>query len=139
MKRTFFIISILILLSIPATYAQADFIWGKQFGTEQIYKTRNLIANASGNIYVSGSTDGDMANPQIENTDAFLQKKSNNGESDFLNPSILCANKGLLKLFHYRAIAGTLDHALEPGKIGNTWRDVSIAERRSLVVGTDLF
>ena len=41
----------------------------------------------------------------------------NNGESDFLNPTVLYANEGLLKLFHYRAIAGTLDHALEPGKM----------------------
>jgi len=41
----------------------------------------------------------------------------NNGESDFLNPDVLYANEGFLKIFHYRAISGNLGHALEPGKM----------------------
>jgi putative ABC transport system permease protein len=41
----------------------------------------------------------------------------NNGESDFLNPSVLYANQGFLSTFNYKAIEGDLKNALEPGKI----------------------
>jgi putative ABC transport system permease protein len=47
----------------------------------------------------------------------FETRVLNNGESDFLNPEVLYANQDFLSLFHYKAIEGSLDHALEPGKV----------------------
>jgi putative ABC transport system permease protein len=47
----------------------------------------------------------------------FETRVLNNGESDFLNPEVLYANQGFLSMFHYKAIEGNLEHALEPGKI----------------------
>jgi putative ABC transport system permease protein len=59
--------------------------------------------------------------PGIENWCTFCSifetRVLNNGESDFLNPEMLYANPGFLTTFHYKAIEGTLDHALEPGKV----------------------
>ena len=74
MKHTFFIISALTFLSITATYAQVDFIWGKQFGSEQDDKTRNLVADASGNIFIVGKTTGKLGQEYFGKTDGFIAK-----------------------------------------------------------------
>jgi putative ABC transport system permease protein len=59
--------------------------------------------------------------PGIENWCSFCSifetRVLNNGESDFLNPEVLYANQGFLSVFHYKVIDGSLDHALEPGKV----------------------
>ncbi len=47
----------------------------------------------------------------------FETRVLNIGESDFLNPEVLYANTEFLSMFHYKAIDGSLDHALEPGKV----------------------
>ena len=59
--------------------------------------------------------------PGIENWCSFCSifetRVLNNGESDFLNPEVLYANQGFLSMFHYKAIEGNLEHALEPGNV----------------------
>jgi len=74
MKRIFFIISILTLLFIMTTYAQPDFIWGKQFGSEQDDKTRNLVADTSGNIYIVGKTADKLGPEYFGKSDGFIAK-----------------------------------------------------------------
>jgi hypothetical protein len=74
MKRIFFIISALILMSVTATYAQPDFIWGKQFGSEQDDKTRNLVADISGNIFIVGKTTGKLGQECYGKSDGFIAK-----------------------------------------------------------------
>jgi putative ABC transport system permease protein len=42
----------------------------------------------------------------------------NNGEKDFLNPTVLYTNPGFLKMFNYQAINGTLQNAIDlPGTV----------------------
>lgn len=38
-------------------------------------------------------------------------------EVDFLNPEVLYASQGFLSMFHYKAIEGNINQALEPGKV----------------------
>lgn len=58
--------------------------------------------------------------PGIENwttyCSIFETSVLNNGESDFLNPSVIYANPGILATFHYQPVCGNLENALGPGK-----------------------
>jgi putative ABC transport system permease protein len=47
----------------------------------------------------------------------FETRVLNVGETEFLNPVILYAKPGFLETFHYKAVDGNLNHALEPGKM----------------------
>lgn len=84
MKRVFVIISILTLLSMPATYAQLDLIWGKQFGSEQDDKTRNLVADTWGNIFIVGKTMGKLGQKYYGKSDGFIAKIDSNARLQWI-------------------------------------------------------
>ena len=73
MKKNVLIVSLLLLLSCIAS-AQVDFIWGKQFGTDKDEKTRNLIVDSSGNVYVVGKTKGFIGKENYGKNDGFIVK-----------------------------------------------------------------
>ncbi|HEY4784937.1 MAG TPA: SBBP repeat-containing protein, partial [Bacteroidales bacterium] len=60
--------------SICAVKAQVDFVWGKQFGTDKDDKTRNVVVDSSGNIYVLGKTMGEIGKEHFGKSDAFIVK-----------------------------------------------------------------
>jgi hypothetical protein len=71
-KKSVFIL--LMFLFAHSVYAQADFIWGKQLGTEQDDKTRNVITDPSGNVYVLGKTLGKIGKESFGKSDGFVVK-----------------------------------------------------------------
>lgn len=71
-KKLFF--NVLFLLSVCTTRAQVDFIFGKQFGTNQDDKARNLVTDSMGNIYVLGKTKGAIGNENYGKNDSFIVK-----------------------------------------------------------------
>lgn len=73
MKKNILLI-LFFLQSICALNAQADFIWGKQFGTDKDEKTRNLIVDSSGNIYIVGKTKGIIGTENFGKNDGFITK-----------------------------------------------------------------
>ena len=73
MKKYLFSI-ILFLLSICTASAQVDFIFGKQFGTSEDDKTRNLVTDSLGNIYVLGKTKGAIGEENYGKNDGFILK-----------------------------------------------------------------
>lgn len=73
MKRFSAFILLSFLLALVA-YGQADFIWGKQFGSEQDDKTRNLVADTSGNIFIVGKTMGKLGQEYFGKSDGFIAK-----------------------------------------------------------------
>jgi len=73
MKRNLLFV-ILVILSVDNINAQVDFVWGKQFGTEKDDKTRNLVANSSGDIYVLGKTKGKIGKENFGKNDGFVTK-----------------------------------------------------------------
>ena len=73
MKKNILLI-LLFLQSICALNAQVDLIWGKQFGTDKDEKTRNLIVDSSGNIYIVGKTKGIIGTENFGKNDGFITK-----------------------------------------------------------------
>ena len=49
-------------------------IWTTQFGTSDRDHSRSVAVDASGNVYISGSTNGDLGGPNAGGGDAFLVK-----------------------------------------------------------------
>lgn len=60
-------------------YSQVDFIWGKQIGSDQDDKTRNLVADTSGNVYVVGKTLGKLGERAYGKSDGFIFKVDSTG------------------------------------------------------------
>lgn len=54
--------------------AQADFVWGKQFGSDKDDKARDLVIDSSNNIYVVGKTNGLIGKEHFGKNDAFIAK-----------------------------------------------------------------
>ncbi len=73
MKKNLLLI-LFFIQSICALNAQVDFIWGKQFGTDKDEKTRNLIVDSSGNIYIVGKTKGIIGTENFGKNDGFITK-----------------------------------------------------------------
>ncbi len=64
----------LFFLSICDLNAQVDFEWGKQFGTGKDEKTRNLVVDTLGNVYVVGKTKGAIGKENFGKNDGFIVK-----------------------------------------------------------------
>ncbi|HEY4788585.1 MAG TPA: SBBP repeat-containing protein [Bacteroidales bacterium] len=73
MKKNLLII-LLFLDSICAVRAQADFVWGKQFGSDGDERTRNLINDSLNNVYVFGKTSGIIYKENFGKYDGFIVK-----------------------------------------------------------------
>ncbi len=74
MKSKFFLLLIISLFLSYPNYAQVDFVWGKQFGTLKDEKTRNLVIDASSNVYVVGKTKGAIGKENAGKNDGFIVK-----------------------------------------------------------------
>lgn len=59
--------------------AKSSLMFGRQFGTPAEEECFNSVADADGNIYVAGSTAGDLAGKNQGNMDGFLRKYDANG------------------------------------------------------------
>ncbi len=71
-KNTLFILAF--AFSINTACAQADFVWGKQFGSERDERTRNLVVDSLNNVYVFGKTSGKVGKENFGKYDAFVVK-----------------------------------------------------------------
>ena len=75
--------SIMAIVLALATCAWAEepyeVAWTAQFGTSSQYGCYSVATDATGNIYVSGGTRGDLGEPNAGETDAFLSKFSSDG------------------------------------------------------------
>ena len=74
MNPKFYLLIIIFLFLSQKNYAQVDFVWGKQFGTDQDEKTRNLTVDALGNVYVVGKTKGAIGKENFGRNDGFIVK-----------------------------------------------------------------
>ena len=73
MKTNLLLITVL-FLSIRTASSQVDFVWGKQFGTGEDERTRNLIIDSSNSIYVVGMTRGKIGKESFGKYDGFIAK-----------------------------------------------------------------
>ena len=73
MKKTL-LYFIAFAFSFSTTYAQADFVWGKQFGSERDERTRNLVVDSLNNVYVFGKTSGTVGKENLGKYDGFVVK-----------------------------------------------------------------
>lgn len=74
MKKKILVIIAFTSIFFSYIHAQVDFVWGKQFGTDKDDKTRNVIADSSGNIYVLGKTTGVIEKENFGKSDGFIIK-----------------------------------------------------------------
>ncbi len=72
------LLACMFLNTMGIVHAQ-DFIWGKQFGTAQDEKTRNLVVDSSGNVYVVGKTKGAIGKQNYGGNDGFIVKIDDQG------------------------------------------------------------
>lgn len=61
--------------------AQANFIWGKQSGTDREEYVLNHVTDSRGNIYVSGKTTGTVDKTNSGKNDGFLIKLDSTGNT----------------------------------------------------------
>jgi hypothetical protein len=54
-------------------------LWSRQFGTPSNDRIESMATDTAGNVYVSGSTGGNLFGPGAGNWDAFLAKYSTSG------------------------------------------------------------
>lgn len=54
--------------------AQVNFIWGKQFGSDNDEKARNIISDTLNNVYVFGKTKGEFGGETFGKQDGFVVK-----------------------------------------------------------------
>jgi hypothetical protein len=54
-------------------------LWTQQIGTSLWDESRSVAVDASGNVYISGNTQGSLGGPNAGNYDAFLAKYDNTG------------------------------------------------------------
>jgi hypothetical protein len=60
-------------------------LWVRQFGTVASDQASEVVADSSGNIYVTGGTHGSLDGASTVGGDAFLAKFNSNGDSLWLN------------------------------------------------------
>ena len=106
-------------------YAEKSYDWFLPNSKEIYHLELNIDKNGSNTLYsntplpLAETISNEVAG--IESWCSFCSIFEtcvlNNGESDFLNPAVLYANQGFLTTFHYKAIEGNLQQALEPGKV----------------------
>lgn len=65
---------LIILCSIFSLGAQVNLVWGKQFGSIGDEKTRNLVTNATGDVYIVGKTEDKVGKESFGKTDGFIVK-----------------------------------------------------------------
>jgi hypothetical protein len=65
---------LILVFSISTASAQADFIWGNQFGTDGDERTRNLMIDSLNNVYVFGKTNGKVGKENFGKYDGFIYK-----------------------------------------------------------------
>ena len=53
--------------------------WTRQFGTSSIDEARGIATDASGNVYTTGRTNGNLEGSNAGNSDAFIRSYDNNG------------------------------------------------------------
>ncbi len=61
-----------------------DLNWVRQFGTPEIDEAYAVAIDPQGNVYVAGSSFGDIDGPRSGNTDAFLAKYLPGGQLEWL-------------------------------------------------------
>jgi hypothetical protein len=73
---------IVVLMAGISDYSQSQTTtaWEKQFGTNKEEYVRNHIVDRSGNIYVSGNTQGTMSEINFGKTDGFIAKINRSGK-----------------------------------------------------------
>ena len=54
--------------------AAGNTLWTKQFGTSSSDLSQAVVVDAAGNVFVSGSTNGDLGGPNVGSSDVFLMK-----------------------------------------------------------------
>jgi hypothetical protein len=59
--------------------SQTNFIWGKQFGTDKVESGINTVTDQLGNVYISGSTNGNLSRQNYGKSDGFVVKLDSTG------------------------------------------------------------
>jgi hypothetical protein len=78
LRRSLFFTIVLLAITIRS-YSQANFIWGRQWGTDQNEYVLNHVIDACGNIYISGKTAGSMTGINFGQNDGFITKIDSTG------------------------------------------------------------
>jgi Beta-propeller repeat/PEP-CTERM motif len=59
--------------------ATGNLLWTRQLGTTDYDSSSGVTADGLGNIYICGTTDGDLASPNAGNVDSFISKFNSAG------------------------------------------------------------
>jgi|ERR1035437_3490454 hypothetical protein len=65
---------ILLSFCVSGIKAQTNFVWGKQFGTSKNEYAITPVADQNGNVYISGSTSGNLSGENHGKTDGYVTK-----------------------------------------------------------------
>ncbi|MFA5849509.1 MAG: SBBP repeat-containing protein [Bacteroidales bacterium] len=76
--RRIFILSLFVSFA-NCVHSQTNFIYGKQFGSNNESVAYNPVADKFGNIYVTGDTKGAIAGQYFGKTDGFVSKYDSTG------------------------------------------------------------
>jgi hypothetical protein len=82
--KKIFLVRLSLLISFLFTLqcnvlSQTNFIWGRQFGTEEDEVGLNAVSDQAGNVYIAGNTQGSLSGNKYGNSDGFLTKLDSNG------------------------------------------------------------
>ncbi len=64
--------------------SSGNLAWVRQLGSSNSDEIKGIAVDASGNIFVAGQTDGNLAGPSAGLTDAFIAKYATNGTQTWL-------------------------------------------------------
>jgi hypothetical protein len=126
------LIALILVLTMGATKAQVDFIWGKQFGTSKDEKARNIISDTKGNVYIFGKTKGDLGEPNLGNDDGFVVKVDSTANIVW-RVQVGSTEDDDIK----QAVADNFGNVYITGQIGISERDALVKQNDILVVKID--
>lgn len=79
-----------LLVSLSGLYCLPDWAWGRSFGGSQVDSSYDLVADAHGNVYVTGTFRGSASfdglnQTAVGNSDIFIAKYSSTGSLEWLS------------------------------------------------------
>jgi hypothetical protein len=80
-NANYIIVFLMLFYFVSDVKSQTNFIFGKQFGTIKDEITETPVTDKMGNLYIAGTTKGDLSGKNIGKRDGFLAKLDGDGNT----------------------------------------------------------